>query len=367
MTRSKIVYSLAGPEDARDICDALRDNPMDGAYAIAMLRDPDPFALGCNIAARHVFVIARDADGRTIGVCERIVREAFVDGAPCLLPYLGALRVNRAWRGRIGVLRGGFAKLRESAEQPDEAPFALTAIAAGNEVAERILTAGLPGMPIYRRIGAYSTFALRPTRARPSAEIAPATRDALPELATFLNMQNARVQFAPVWSAARLGALADFGLPPEHILLRREAGAIVGAVAVWDQRRLRQTRILKYPPLLHRLRPLAAFAAPLVGLPTPPRVGGILEQATLSLLAAQDDDAGGFLSLLGAALEEARRRRLSVATLGLAAEHPWRATLLEGRRALEYRSTLYAVHWPEAQARVANLPPRMAAPELAFL
>ena len=45
---------------------------------------------------------------RVVGVCERVVREAFVNGERRRLPYLAALRVLPEFRNQLRALRGGF-------------------------------------------------------------------------------------------------------------------------------------------------------------------------------------------------------------------------------------------------------------------
>ena len=361
-----VVCTVAGPDDSRDIAALLHENPMDGAYAIAMTRDPDPFVSdGC--ALRSVFVIARDKQtGAPVGLCERVVREAYLDGEPRHLPYLGALRVSRSHRGRIGVLRAGFAMMR-AAEQPEDAPFALTSIAQGNAAAERVLTAGLRGLPHYSAIAGYSTFALRTRKRRVDAAIAPARSGDLAELAAFLNTLNMRLQFAPVWSEQRLRALSGHGLPCDKILVRRRGGEIEGCVAVWDQRAFRQTRVQRYPAWLGAMRPLVNLAAPLIGLPHLPSTGEALSQASLSMLVVRSGDPDIFTTMVDAGLDLARRSDVDIAAVGFATEHPWRTALLARRRALEYRSTLFRVAWPGERQETEPPQALRVGPELAFL
>lgn len=362
-------YRLAGPDDEPDLRRLLAETPLGGGWGLSLTREPDAFAADFGLAERHDVVVAREvAGGRLVGLAERLVSEAHVDGMVRRLPYLGALRVAPDRRGRIAVLRNGFRVLRERAERPDDLPFALTSITADNAAARRVLGAGLGGLPAYRPVGDFSTFALRPRRGRPAACIAPATAADLPAFAAFLTANLARHQFAPHWSEAKLRRLLATGLAPEHVLLARRGGSIVGSLAVWDQRARRQTVIRRLPPYARRLRPLLDLAAPVLGLPSIPPPGTVLAQATLSHLALADDrDEETLLALIEAGLDRARARGFAVAVVGFATARPWRAALLRRWRAIEYRTTLHLVHWPEAAGAVAALGDALPHPETGLL
>ena len=97
-------------------------------------------------------------------MCEWSARESFVDGDACLLAYLGVLRIAPRYRHRLRVLRGGFEAVRRLLHHQHATSYALTAIGAENHDALRLLGANLPGMPTYRRLEQFSTFALRPRR-----------------------------------------------------------------------------------------------------------------------------------------------------------------------------------------------------------
>lgn len=361
-------FSVASRAEEPELRRLLRENPLGGRFEITLEREPDAFAGDFGLAISQVFVIAYDGKTReAVGVCERTVRDAYVDGEVRALPYLGALRVAPSHRRRIGVLRGGFEALRALAEGPGELPFALTSITSDNEIARRLLTAGVPGLPIYRPVGDFSTFALRPRRMRIAPDIAAATEADLPALAAFLQRSNAKFQFSSVWTKASLERLAALGLRPEHFLLARTQGRIRGCLALWDQRSVRQAVIRRYPALIGRMRPLINLAAPFVGLPKLPAPGAPFNQAAFSHLALDDDDTETFLALVAAGLDRARRRGFDAATIGFASSRPLREALMRRHRAIEYRTTLYLVHWAEAAARVAALRPVTPHPELGLL
>ncbi len=99
-------------------------------------------------------------------MCEWSVREAVRRRRAAAAPYLGALRVAPRYRHRHPRAQGRFdGRAATLLDAAGATPYALTAIAADNRAALRLLGANLPGMPTYRPLEPFSTFALRP-RAR---------------------------------------------------------------------------------------------------------------------------------------------------------------------------------------------------------
>jgi hypothetical protein len=316
----------------------------------------------------HGFIIARERDsGVAIGICERSVRDAFVDGEVRRLPYLGALRVTPTYRHRIRVLRGGFAAVRALLERPSDLPFALTSITADNDAARRLLCAGLPGLPSYRPFRQLSTFALRTrVRAMPPG-VEPATRADLPAIAVLLQRCYRKFQVAPVWTAVDLERLvATGGLRAEDFLIVRRGPGVSACVAVWDQSSVKQTVVRGYAPWLGRLRPLVNLAAPFMARPKLPARGSALHQVYLSHVAVEDNDADVFRLLLQAGLTAAHRRGFELALTGFATNHSFAAVARE-KRATEYRSLLHLVHWPDGAAEAEALSARLPHVEIAVM
>ncbi len=363
-----LVFSLATKKDEPDLRRLLRDNRLGGRYQITLEREPNAFAADFELANFQAFIIARTREtGEPVGLCEKAVWPAFVDSAVQSLPYIGALRVSEKYRNRIAVLRGGFEALRLLGHCEGELPFALTSITSDNQVAKRILTANLRELPAYHPAGDFSTFVMRTKRTRPDTFVSEGSEADLPEIANFLNLTNSKFQFAYVWSRESLLNLGAFGLKPEHFLIYRIGGKLRGCLAVWDQSANRQTVMRAYPPLLSKLRPLVNLAAPLVGMPHLPRIGGAIRQAMLSHLAIENDDADVFRVLLAEGLSQARARGLDAASIGVATSRSLHSALVKHMRTIEYRTSLYLAHWSEGTDAVASLKPATPHPEMALL
>ena len=354
-----ISFHVATSEDAPDICRLLREIPVGGDYALSFERGADPFADALP-PERHAFVIARDGPtGAAVGLCERSVRPAYVAGRRVLLPYLGARRIAPSHRPPVAILKGGFATLRDQVEKPDEHPVALTSIAADNAAAKRILTAGVKGLPRYEPLGDYATLMMRPRGTTAPDDVSEAGEADREELDQFLGQVMPRRSFAPCLRSAMI----DWPM-----LLLRRAGRIIGCAGIWDQRAYRQAVIRRYPRGIRFARPFANLVAPIAGWPKMPRLGEPIPQAFLSPLALADEaDEASLLTLVGAALARARSLGFGVLTVGMAADHPWRAMISRRWRSAEYRTSLYGVHWGGGGAPPLIANDALPMPEVALL
>ncbi len=358
-----VTFERAGPAQEHEVRAILREVALGGAWSIALTREPDGLGGPHLPGERQDIIIARDtASGAPVGLCERVVRPSWVGGKVVDLPYLGALRIVPSHRHRIAVLRGGFAMLRDHCARAADFPVALTSITSDNGPARRLLTAGVRGLPQYTPLRDYSTFALRPRRAPSDPAIREVQDSDVPELADFLARALAARDTAPVWSADALRSAA--GLRP---LVLREGGAITGCIALWDQRTSRQALLMDCPRALGVLRaPLnLAFAA--ARLPAIPARGERIEQAFLSLAATRDECPERFIRLVRAGLGAAQALGVRAAMIGVPSDHLWRAALRRNLRAIEYRTSLFAVIWPEDAAALGTIDPGRVFPEIGLL
>lgn len=365
-----LVYAVAGREDEGDVRRLLADNSVDGWIRLSLEREPDAFAAAALMGQHHGTIIARDRrGGERVGMCEWSARNSYIDGEGQLLAYVGALRVAPPYRHRLGVIKGGFEAVRRLLHRNSATPYALTAIAAENVTALRLLGANLPGMPSYQALEPFSTFALRPRRRTSSPlRVERATEDDLPAIAVRLARSYREYQFAPVWKARDLAdPVRCKGLQAEDFLVVRQGPGIAGCVALWDQGAFKQTIVRGYAGWLAGLRPLANLAGPLIGLPRLPAVGEPLRQVYLSHLAIEDNDMGLFRALIDAGLAEVRRLGFPLALTGLASRHPLAAVLNRHYRPREYRALLHLVHWDDGRAAADAVSSRMPHVEIAVL
>ena len=361
--------AIARRTDDADIRRLLRECATDGWIRLSLEREPDALAAAAVMGPHHHYIVARaKRSGQTIGLCEWSARETFIDGEVRLLPYLGALRIAASDRHRIRILRQGFEAVRRLPRPRGATPYALTAIGAENPAALRLLGRNLSGMPTYRRVEPFATFALRPAHARHSIDVERAGVNDLAAIAVCLERTYRQFQYAPVWHASDLADPQRCpGLRPEDFLIVRRGPGIAACVALWDQRAFKQTVVRGYPGWLERLRPAINVAAPLLRMPLLPAVGQRLCQIYLSHLAVEGNDEDLFRCIVTAALSEARRRGFVLALLGLSPRHPLAAALRRSWRHREYRALLHLVHWADGAAAVARIAPSIPHVEIAVL
>jgi hypothetical protein len=357
-------YWVADRADEPVVRDILARVATSGRIQLSFQREPDAYAALFGARAED-FILARNRrSGEYVGVCERVVRDTFVNGAIQRLPYLAALRVARGYRHRLLVLRGGFEAVRQLLGTEGELPFSLTSIMSDNTPARRVLGANLRGLPRYEPVGELSTFVLA---AHGRSEVERGTVQDLPQIAETLLRSAADLQFASAWTLEALRAAhAEGWLRAGDFLVLRRDGGIRACAALWDQSAYRQVVVSGYAPWLARTRPLINGAARLLGLPRLPAPGGRLRCAYLSHLAVDDAAPEDLLALIAAIRGEARRRGIELVLLGQASDHPLASWLRKLPRQREFRSQLYVVRWPEDAAPALD-PNLRVAPELALL
>lgn len=344
-----LVVEPATPEDEPELRRLLRDNPMDGEIRVSLEREPNAFLAAAVEGEPHHTIVAREiAGGGIVGMGSRSVWNAFVNGEPRRLGYLSQLRVDRAFRGQKRLLTAGYDLIR-SFRAPGETPFDVTSIVADNQVARRLLSAGLPGIPLYREIEPFATLILpagRPRRAGGKVRVERGSRERMAEVATCLERNRRRYQLAPRFTAEDLlSPERSRGLVPEDFYLAVAGGEVVGCLSLWDQSGFKQVVVRGYGRRLTRIRPWINRLSPLLRTPRLPDPGQILPHAWLAHVAVDGDDPGIFQALVEAAHADASARGDAYVVLGLAARHPWMPWVKSRFRAREYRSVLYAVHW----------------------
>ena len=357
-------YWVATRADEPMVRELLSRFATSGKVQLSLRRDPD--ALSADFGSRaHNYILARNRrSGEYVGLCERVVRDCYMNGELCALPYLAGLRVVPGFRHRLLVLRGGFEAVRRLLGVNSPAKFALTSIMSDNLNAQRLLGANLRGMPRYEPAGEFATFALPPGGV---ARAERATAADLPAIAALLLADAARTQFASAWSLDTLQAYAAAGwLRPEDYFVVRREGHVRACAAVWDQSAHRQIVVAGYSPWLGRTRHLINASAKVLGIPRLPAPGAPLRCAYLSHVALADDNADDFGALLDTARHEVGRRGLDTLLAGWAATDPLCEVLRTGASRREYRSQLYLVRWPETPPPPME-PARRVAPELALL
>jgi len=351
---SRFPFELAGPGDDADLRHVLAATPMDGTIRVSFQREPWWFAAPGVDGRLCQIVACRDrTTGRIFGFGCRAIRDVFINGQPGVVGYLSNLRVLPEYRNR-GLVARGYAFFRQL-HQDGLTPFYYTTIAAGNETALAVLTAGRAGLPRNHAAGAFHTVAIAlPWRGKvnapPDFTIRPAQEADVPRLVEFLNTVGPRRQFFPRYAVTDFspgGALQ--GLAPGDVLLAERRGSIVGALAGWDQHAYRQRVVHAYGGWLGRWRPVYNGWAWLRGRAGLPAVGAPLRLLLAALPVVADDDAGVLRALLAALVQRARTGPWSHVLVGLHAADPL-LPLVRRYQSACYTTQLYLVCWDDGEA-----------------
>lgn len=362
-------FSLATPADDAALRRLLRETPMEGRIQVAFAREPSFIEASEVEGPVHQTIVACTPSGETVGLCGRSVRPMWVNGERRSVGYLSALRLAPSFRGRPRTLKLGFAAVRALHDKDRLTPYYLSTIIQDNQPARRVLEKELPGFPSYLPKGELVTLALptwrrRRARSPEGLSLRAATEQDWPAIRACLARAAPRYHFRPDWDAENLGLCRALGAGDFTLALRDDA--VVGCVALWDQRSFKQSVVAGYSGFLGTFRWLINLLAPLLGVPRLPPPGGTLDGAMLSHLAVDGDDLAVALALLARA-HEAAVGRFGTLTLGLPARHPWTAEVKAHFGAIEYRSLVYAVAWEDGLDAARALDERLCWPEVAVL
>jgi hypothetical protein len=342
-------FGLAEPADDDALRDLLRRTGMPGEIALAFLREPSFFVAGRAGNRETQTMVWRDLEaGELVGLGERSIRAAYVDGEPAILGYLSNLRGAVEWRKSLGLARG-YVYLR-SLHGDGKVPFYVTTILEENAEAIALLTSERARLPRYEQVGRLLTYLLpihRRRRAR-STGAEPVRADDLADALACLDAWNRRHQFAPVYTREDLtgatGLLPGFTL--DNLYVARDGGRVRGTLGVWDQSGFKQTVVSSYSRRLARVRRLYNAYAVVRGVPGLPAAGSELRLQHGAFLSAYGDDAATAEALVEHALVDWSGRGASYLVLALAEGHPLGETLSR-HAARRLTSRVYAVYWPD--------------------
>jgi hypothetical protein len=350
----------------------LRETPLPGPVSLSYEREPSYFAAAALEDPGQQTIVARDgATGEILGCANRSVHTLYVNGEARPVGYLSQLRCHPRLRRGMGLARSvskAFALYR-ALHEDGRAPFYLLSIVAGNDPARRLLTGGLPGWPQLRPCARLVTYAIhlgRPRRPLPlpgTLRLDHGSAERLPAILDCLERNGPRRQFAPCWTRE---TLCGHGLAAEDFLIVRDRERVVGCLAAWDQRAVKQTVVRGYSGALGRWRPLLNLLAPLGGWQRLPAPGTALRSSYATHRTADGDDPAVFAALLRALYNRAVLRGDGYLLIGFDEADPWRA-VLSGYRATPYISDLYFAAWEDGEEAVSRIKGRLVGPEIALL
>ena len=329
----QVHFQAATAADDADLRQLLRDNPMQqGGFTLSFRREPSYFD-ACSVLGQSAEVfIGRDSQtGALAGVGARYRFPAYLNGQAQDIVYLADLRVANRYRNSIHLRRAYQFLRQRHAEDP--AAVYTSMILQDNRAALDTIAAQRAGLPPYHHQGIIHTPLILLGWQKPAIAAACSIRRASladwSAIVAFLNRENARYQFAPVYHESDLHNGRLRGLQPENILIAEANGEIVGTLAIWQQSAFRQIHVDAYHGAWRLIRPVYNALARFTPLAALPDAGAALKYAYLSLIAVQNDDLAIFRALLRQAYRASHGTGLHYLIAALHERHPLRAALAD--------------------------------------
>jgi hypothetical protein len=372
---SLVEFKLASPEDDADLRHLLRVNPLPGEICLSYEREPSYWAAARIEGPLRQTLVARSREGRVVGMGSRSVRRLYVNGEAADVGYMSQMRVDPeyAWGAALPkVLAQGWRFFREL-HQDGRTPYYLVSLVAGESVAFRMMTLGLPDWPMLHTVGGLLTYGIYVRRARVlprlprGMRVRRATQEDRVAIAECLARNGRRRQFSPHWEASALGDPRQMQDLSVHDFWLVERGSqVVGTLARWNQRRLKQSVVRGYAASLQNARPFVNMLARLGLAPRLPAVGEPVRHAFSSHFAVDQDDPAVAAALLAAVYNGAVEAGDDYLMLGLDPDHPL-SKLVRGYRRVVYATQLFLAAWGDEIELARTLDGRQMGAEIAVL
>lgn len=370
-----VEFSLATGADDADLRRLLRTNALPGEIRLSYEREPSYWAAAAMEGPLHQTLIVRSPEGRAVGMGSRSVRSLYVNGEAMPVGYMSQMRVDAAFAWGIAlpkVLTQGWRFYRQL-HQDGKTPYYLVSLVAGESVAWRMMTMGLPEWPTLFSVGGLLTYAIYVRRARTlprlrsGMHLRRATQADLPAVAACLARNGRRRHFTPVWDAETLAdGIETPELGMDNFWIVERGTLVVGTLARWNQRRFKQSIVRGYDERLAKNRPMVNLLAKAGLAPHLPAVGEQVKNSFASHLAVDNDDPAVAAALLAAVYNDAVQQGDQYLLLGLDPEHQLTKVVRSYRR-IVYATQLFLAAWDEQVEAARRLDGRQMGAEIAVL
>ena len=367
--KSRIEISITGPQSDAELRTLLRQVPVGRGIVVTLEREPSFFEAS-RIHGDVQVCAGRDQEtNRLLGMGTRAISRAFVNGEEKSLGYLADLRLLPEHRNGMLVARA-YRFLREL-HQDKRVHLYTTVIFSDNLLALNTIASGRAGLPRYHDLGVMHYPGINLTRRKPELsgnfQIARGKESQLPEIVDCLNRNGGRHQFAPVHSVDDFGCEGRWvGLRASNFLIVTRRDRIVAALAIWDQRSFKQTRVVRYEGLYRWAVPFASALPGIFGMPRFPEPGEVIPYCYFSFLSVDHDDLGVCRGLLRAAYNEGVASGYLYAMISLHERDPLLGVIRE-YRSTPFAGRLFCVTHPEDQQEFNRLDARVPVADAATL
>ncbi len=289
------ILEPAQQEDNKAICE-LCSIPLPGNIVLALERAPDYFAgAAVQCTEVEVYVCRNTGDGKIYGLFSIGKREVFVNGKKKSVRYFCDLRIHPDFQKSsllYQICRFPFEnKILEN-------EFAQTVIFTDNNIMLELIKklsgrAEKLSIPMYLLAGDYITYTLllskKITRTKSHLNIRWATSNDIDRMQDFFDEEAPKKQFYPYYDFSELTTGYYNDITIGNYMLAYEGDKLVGITGIWDQKRMKQTKIVSYSKTYAFMRPAVNFISFFTGGFPLPRPGTILNHFFLHTILVKDN------------------------------------------------------------------------------
>jgi hypothetical protein len=221
----------------------------------------------------------------------------------------------------------------------------LSTIISDNKKAISILESRRANLPNYQKLGKYITYLIPKQKVKLSKEFEIYKGDdfSLNEILNFINFQGKKKQFFPKYKKEDFNSsyLKDLNLNDFYIACKNNK--IVGVLALWDQSKFKQTRIVGYSNLIKFLRLINNFFSYFFNLSKLIKKNELVNSKIVTMPACVNNDPEILKFLISHALKELSSDNLLI---GLSTQDNL-ALGLKKLKKRKYLSNIYVVSFED--------------------
>lgn len=347
----------ARKDEGREIS-RLLESPVDAGLIQAIYtRRPDAYESYMKESGESRVFVFR-SEGRVVGTCSEIIRDAYVDGKAKRSAYICGLKKDSDYNGHLTADLSFFKTFK----RPD-IDFYYCAVVSNNRDAMEKFEKKRSFMSV-RRITTYDTYFVNPkvktkeikndfTFRQASAKDAAAVFD-------FLNTEGRKKDLFPV-----IKSLDDFyNLHIEDFYILEDDHELKACAALWNTTSYKQLTITKYKGIMKLVRLFNPLLS-LLAFPTLNKENEPYDYPILSFFLSKDDNKD-YYDILFHRIKKEIKKNYRLFAVGLTRNHPV-ASILKNLPKITGESTIYEVKFSDQKGEDISFDTEHIATEFALL
>jgi len=352
-----IPYSSDFEEGIKALCRI----PVSEQIHISLEREPS-YLTGAHVQCEVPLIyVALSDESQVVGVCNIGTRRLWYRQQIISVPYLCDLRIDKRYKGLQILAR--FSKLYLEMHRDGAYP-GQTIVFSDNKlmlslIDKRKQKPHLLYFPYYHSASIYiSTFLRKITKKHTLPEdfsIINASKSNLNDLQQFIDNESSKIDYFPYYNLKELNQPYYTGLKLDDYLILYKSGNIVGVCGVWDQSKIKQTRVVGYTPIIKKFRRLYNLFASIRGKMKLPILGEKINYLSLHTILVQNRSPQLFSYLLHYIQEYKLEEEDQYLLIGLDKQDPLYNSLKEFNIARQMTGQyFYVTHNEKTELSVQN-------------